>query len=172
MRIGIQDIDGHNFPNFALMRIAAFHRLRGDSVEMAVPLFGDYDRVYQSKIFTFSPDNTTPWLCEVVKGGIASCLPDEIERSTAMDYSLYPQHRFSIQFFSREQDLYRIQRCREFKILPFVMPFRDYENMTQPSQYCKDLAAWVNKPQIFGKVPDFKDFEPRKGFFCSSYLNP
>ena len=302
MRIGIQDIDGHNFPNFALMRIAAFHRLRGDSVEMAVPLFGEYDRVYQSKIFTFSPDNTTPWQCEVVKGGtgydIASRLPDEIERSTAMDYSLYPQHRFSIQFFSRgcirkcpfclvrdkegyitpvepvqlnpkgewievldnnffanpewktaidylikrnqpvnlhgvdirimneeqaywlnqlrlkrshvhiawdlpdidltdklrevtqyiapwkitcyilvgfnstiEQDLYRIQRCREFKVLPFVMPFRDYENKTQPSQYCKDLAAWVNKPQIFGKVPEFKDFEPRKGFFCSSYLN-
>ena len=36
---------------------------------------------------------------------------------------------------------------------------------------CRDLAAWVNKRQIFGKVPEFKDFEPRKGFLCSSYLN-
>lgn len=49
MKIGIQDIDGHNFPNFALMRIAAWHRGKGDNVEMAVPLFGQYDRLYQSK---------------------------------------------------------------------------------------------------------------------------
>ena len=70
-----------------------------------------------------------------------------------------------------QQDLYRIQRCREFKVLPFVMPYRDFENKTEPSQYCKDLAQWVNKPQIFGRVPKFEDFEPRKGFLCRQYLN-
>ncbi len=69
-----------------------------------------------------------------------------------------------------EQDLYRIQRCREFKIQPFVMPYRDYENNNKPSQYCKDLAQWVNKPQIFDRVLKFEDFSPRKGFTCKQYL--
>ena len=37
-KIGIIDVDGHNFPNFALMRVSAYHKRRGDSVEWAVPL--------------------------------------------------------------------------------------------------------------------------------------
>lgn len=61
MNIGLVDVDGHNFPNFALMKIAAFHRAQGDNVEWAVPLFGEYERVYQSKIFTFTPDEVANW---------------------------------------------------------------------------------------------------------------
>jgi hypothetical protein len=56
MNIGLVDVDSHGgFPNLALMRIASFHKAQGDSVEWANPLFGHYDRVYQSKIFTFTP---------------------------------------------------------------------------------------------------------------------
>lgn len=83
MNIGIVDVDGHNFPNFALMKISAWHKSQGDNVEIALPMFGNYDRVYQSKIFTFTPDEQTDWQCEVVKGGtgydIHSRLPEEIE---------------------------------------------------------------------------------------------
>ena len=79
MNIGLVDVDGHNFPNHALMRISAYHKAQGDTVEWADPLFADYDRVYQSKIFTFSPDNKYDYGCEVVKGGtgydIKSILP-------------------------------------------------------------------------------------------------
>lgn len=32
MRIGLVDVDGHNYVNFALMRISAFHKNRGDEV--------------------------------------------------------------------------------------------------------------------------------------------
>ena len=32
MRIGLLDIDGHNFPNLALMKISAYHKSLGDSV--------------------------------------------------------------------------------------------------------------------------------------------
>ncbi|MCM1221099.1 MAG: hypothetical protein NC548_42110 [Lachnospiraceae bacterium] len=97
MKIGLVDVDGHNFPNFALMRIAGWHKSRGDEVEMAMPLFGDYDRVYQSKIFTFSPEKKDfDNLCEVVRGGtgydIKSQLPEEIEKSSLMDYSIYPPY--------------------------------------------------------------------------------
>lgn len=38
MKIGLVDVDGHNFPNFALMRISAFHKNQGDQVE-ALTLF-------------------------------------------------------------------------------------------------------------------------------------
>lgn len=105
MQIGLVDVDGHNYPNYALMKLSAYHKSQGDSVEWANPIFGNYDRVYLSKIFTFTPDNTDVWDCEVVKGGtgydIASKLPEEIDKSTAMDYSIYPQYPFSVQFFSR-----------------------------------------------------------------------
>lgn len=301
MNIGIIDVDGHNFPNFALMKISAWHKMHGDYVEIALPLCSRYDRVYQSKIFTFTPDSTDfDGKCEVVRGGtgydVKSRLPQEFEQSTLMDYSLYPQYDFSIQFFSRgcirhcpfclvhdkeggihpvepvelnphgkhievldnnffanpewkyavdyllkarqkvnlhgvdvrimdeeqaywlnrlplyksvhiawdlpqidltdklceiiryikpwklmcyilvgynstvEEDLYRIERCREFGIKPFVMPYRDFENKTKPSQYIRDLAQYVNKPMIF-KSCTFAEFSPRKGFKCKTYLN-
>ena len=91
-RIGIVDVDGTKFPNLALMKISAWHKQQGDDVEFANALFGCYDRVYQSKVFTFTPDTTDIFNCEVVKGGtgydIASKLPDEIDRLQP-DYSLY-----------------------------------------------------------------------------------
>lgn len=69
-----------------------------------------------------------------------------------------------------EQDLYRLRRLKELGITPFVMPFRDYENKHKPSDYERDLAHWANKMWLF-KSMDFPDFEPRKGFKCSNYLN-
>lgn len=35
MNIGTVDVDGHNFPNFALMKISAYHKSKGDNVEWA-----------------------------------------------------------------------------------------------------------------------------------------
>lgn len=56
-RVGLLDIDGHSgFPNLALMKIARFFKDSGDNVEWAMPLFGDYDLLYASKVFTFSPE--------------------------------------------------------------------------------------------------------------------
>lgn len=69
-----------------------------------------------------------------------------------------------------EQDMYRIETLRSFGIKPYVMPYRDFENKRTPSQYEKDLAQYVNKPQIF-KTCSFADFMPRKGFKCEAYLH-
>lgn len=33
MRIGLIDVDSHNFPNLCLMKLAAYHRQQGDQVE-------------------------------------------------------------------------------------------------------------------------------------------
>lgn len=35
--IGIIDVDSHNFPNFALMRVSAYYKSKGYDAERAVP---------------------------------------------------------------------------------------------------------------------------------------
>lgn len=107
-RIGLIDVDGHNFPNIPLMKLSAYHKMQGDSVEWYNPLSGvQYDICYMSKVFSFTPDyeyfvNAE----EVVKSGSGYAiqiidgketynkdkdpsLPHEIEH-TYPDYSLYP----------------------------------------------------------------------------------
>lgn len=57
MRIGLIDVDGHNYPNLPLMKLSAWHKARGDSVEWYHPMFsGHMDIVYMSKVFSFTPD--------------------------------------------------------------------------------------------------------------------
>ncbi len=93
MRIGLVDVDGRGFPNLVLMKLAAWHKARGDTVEFADPEAGRYDKVYMSKVFTHSPDCRDEYPCEVVRGGTgyrdyATVLPEEVEH-TCPDYSLY-----------------------------------------------------------------------------------
>jgi hypothetical protein len=107
MKIGLIDVDGHNFPNFALMKISAWHKSHGNEVHWYNPMFtGHCDRVYMSKVFTFSSDYEFHVDAdEIIRGGtgydIKSVLPQEIEDSTLMDYSIYPQYPFSVVFLSR-----------------------------------------------------------------------
>ena len=94
MTIGLIDVDGHNFPNLALMKLSAYHKSMGDTVEW-YDIFGEYDRVYMAKVFTHTPDYTTviPNAKEIVRGGtgydIKSRLPEQAEKIVP-DYSLYP----------------------------------------------------------------------------------
>ena len=56
-KIGLIDVDGHNFPNIPLMKISAYHKAKGDHVEWYDPMFSPHmDKVYVSKVFSFSPD--------------------------------------------------------------------------------------------------------------------
>ena len=70
MKIGLIDVDGHHYPNLALMKISAYHKSKGDSVEWVLPL-DHYEIVYQSKVFddTYSPDlEWTPNADKIIKG--------------------------------------------------------------------------------------------------------
>lgn len=93
MRIGLIAVDKTKFPNIALAKISAYHKSQGDEVEWVEPMYWDYDRVYQSKIFTFSKDIGRTFDCEVVHGGtgysLTKELPDHIDRLQP-DYSIYP----------------------------------------------------------------------------------
>lgn len=107
MKVGLIDVDGHNFPNLPLMKISAWHKAKGDSVEWYYPLLsGHLNKVYLSKIFSFTADYQYHIDAdEVIKGGSGYAiqnidgievfdkskdinLPQEIEHIYP-DYSLY-----------------------------------------------------------------------------------
>ncbi len=87
MKIGLIDVDGHNFPNLCLMKISAYHKARGDTVEW-YDSNKFYDLVYMSRVFTdtYSKDyegNIKAY--HVIKGGtgygLDNKLPDAIEHT-------------------------------------------------------------------------------------------
>jgi len=107
MKIGLIDVDGHNFPNIPLMKLSAYHKQIGDEVDWYYPLIsGHCDKVYMSKVFSFTPDYQYYIDAdEVIRGGSGYCityengrevyqknkdknLPDEIEHIYP-DYSIY-----------------------------------------------------------------------------------
>lgn len=105
MKIGLVDVDGHNFPNFALMKISAYHKAQGDTIEWFDPMFSHVDKIYASKVFSFTDDYAYyPSDTEIHKGGtgyyISSKLPDDID-AMCPDYTLYPQYDFAIGFLTR-----------------------------------------------------------------------
>ena len=103
------------------MRISAYHKARGDTVEWWWTDMIYYDVVYISKIFSdaYSKDVETPMNAgKVVRGGTGYCiflgedgkehfdrsrneaLPAEVERMFP-DYSIYPQYNFAVSMTSR-----------------------------------------------------------------------
>lgn len=104
MKIGLLDIDGHNFPNLALMKISAYHKKNSDRVEWV--MIGNYDKVYVSKVFTFSSDfKQGLWNSgEIIKGGTGfkmyNTLPNYIDK-LCPDYSIYPKFTAAYGFLTR-----------------------------------------------------------------------
>ena len=106
MKIALVDVDGHNFPNLALMKLSAWHKAQGDSVEWYDPLFSRPDRIYASKVFTFTPDflDYAAGDPEPVRGGTGydpnEKLPEDVERMIP-DYSMYPDFSAALGFLTR-----------------------------------------------------------------------
>ena len=109
MYIGLHDAEKEHlrkktFPNYALMKISAFHKSQGHIVEWWKPLYsGRYDLIYSSKIFDFTPEN--PYLPDrAIKGGtgydITAKLPPEIDIMFP-DYSIYPDCDYAIGYLTR-----------------------------------------------------------------------
>lgn len=105
MLVGLHDAEGGTkYPNLALMKLSAWHKAQGDCVEWFIPLRAqDYDKVYSSKVFTWTkPDPFLP--AHTVKGGtgygLTLALPDEVEH-ICPDYSLYKGIDRSYGFLTR-----------------------------------------------------------------------
>ncbi len=96
MKIGLVDVDGHNFPNLCLMKLSAYHKAQGDTVEWWRPA-GWYDMVYKSRVFTDTYSKDSIYIANAGKGikggtgyGPGPDLPDVVEHQYP-DYALYPQ---------------------------------------------------------------------------------
>lgn len=119
MKVGLIDVDGHNFPNLPLMKLSAWHKAQGDEVVWYEAIgTGHCDKVYMSKVFSFSPDYEYYIDAdEVIQGGSGYCislvdgkevfdaskdihLPDEVEHIYP-DYSLYGITDTAYGFLSR-----------------------------------------------------------------------
>lgn len=106
MKIGLIDVDSHNFPNLALMKISTYHKELGDKVEWYDNISGlteEYDVVYMSKVFdhSYTKDYIYPiYSKKVIKGGYGYGnyeKPFKDYETTFPDYSIYydiyPQFR-------------------------------------------------------------------------------
>lgn len=115
-KIGLIDVDHHRFPNIAQMKLSAWHKAQGDDVEVYDGI-SHYDKVYVSKVFSFTQDWSEHINAdEVVRGGTGYALhgpggidfvkeedkplPDEIEHIMP-DYSLYNITDTAYGFLSR-----------------------------------------------------------------------
>ena len=124
MRVGLIDVDNWQkldkcYPNIATMKLSSWHKAQGDDVSWYDPEAGEYDRVYMSKVFSFSPEYPYPiHAAEIIRGGTGYCislgddgkehfdkskdahLPDEVEHSFP-DYGLYGITNTAYGFCSR-----------------------------------------------------------------------
>ncbi len=141
MIIGLHDADMEHlntkrhkktFPNYAIMKISAYHKALGDTVEWWEPS-KSYDRVYSSKIFDFTPENPLIPGNTIMGGtgyGLFSDLPKEIDEMFP-DYSLYPDCDYAIGYITRGCP----NNCR-WCIVPHkegaVRPYRTWEQLVRP----------------------------------------
>lgn len=145
MEIGLIDVDGHNFPNLALMKLSAWHKLNGDTVDWYSSLWSNPDKIYASKVFTFSPDEMTirgdhP---DPIKGGtgyrLYEDLPEDIDNMLP-DYSIYPQYDFAIGFLSRGC----IRKCPWCVVPRKEGNIRRYDDIERISQGRKEVVLMDN----------------------------
>lgn len=136
MKVGLYDVDS-KMPNLALMKLSAYHKAMGDTVEFYAPLFDGYDKIYASKIFNFSDDSYIDPERMVVGGSgydLSVKLPSEVE-AIAPDYSLY-NWPHSIGFTARGCRL----RC-DFCVVP--------QKEGKPSSNNTIEEIWTNRGSDF-----------------------
>lgn len=140
MRVGLHDAEKAHFkhktfPNLALMKISAYHKAAGDAVEWWNPLY-QYDRVYSSKVFDFTPSDL--YLPEdAIRGGtgyrdlpLEKQLPPKID-NIFPDYNIYPDCDYAIGYLTRGC----IRNCR-WCIVPqkegMLRPYRRWQEIVRP----------------------------------------
>lgn len=142
MIIGLHDSDKTNFPNYALMKLSAWHKMNGNEVEWFMPLM-PYDEIYSSKVFTFTPED--PYLpSDSIRGGVGygslEALPEEIDEMFP-DYSIYPKVDYAIGYLTRGC----IRNC-PWCIVPkkegHIKPYRKWEDIVRPDS--RDIVFMDN----------------------------
>jgi len=132
MKIGFIKVDGNHFPNLALMKLSTYHKAQGDTVEW-VNYWDRYDRVYCSKVFTFTPDDLTCIQAdEIIKGGTGYKISNDTLfcDDVIPDYSLFPSFSEAYGYLTRGC----IRQC-SWCVVPLkegnIRPYCDIETVLQ-----------------------------------------
>lgn len=129
MKIGLFDVDGHNYPNLALMKISAWHKARGDTVEWWWSDLVHYDIVYMSKVFsdTYTPDHTEPLNADqVIKGGTGYAITPEGGREVYHQERDKPEEPyFTLEFDEKELEVRQNRGLRNCARTPEVEAFEE-----------------------------------------------
>lgn len=140
MKVALHDAEKEHlkkktFPNLALMKISAYHKARDDLVDWWIPN-EQYDRVYSSKVFDFTPTN--PQLPpNTIRGGtgyreipLTQQLPKEVDECYP-DYSIYPDCDFAVGYLTRG-----CPRNCPWCVVPRkeggIKPYRDWQDVVRP----------------------------------------
>ena len=145
MKIGLIDVDGHNFPNLPLMKLSAYHKARGDTVEWYEPMWsGHCDIVYMSKVFSFTLDYQYHIEADrIVKGGSGYCI--EVVNGQEI---YHPEHEHSLP--PEIEHIY-----------PDYSLYPELTKETAPRR-TRLLQRWVNNKKIFRTVERFEDYDECK----------
>lgn len=136
-KIGLHDAEkdhlkNKTFPNLALMKISAYHKLKGDIVEWW-DASQDYDLVYSSKVFDFTKENDD-LPADTIKGGtgygLYKDLPNEIDNCFP-DYSIYPECDYAIGFITRGCPN-KCEWCYVPKKEGKIRPYSKWQDLVRP----------------------------------------
>lgn len=164
MKIGLMDIDGHHFPNLALMKLAAYHKKRGDDVEWAT-IFEKYDIAYKSKVFTFSNDHSVVFADRVVIGGTGYGLYGELFcDDTEPDYTIYKgcswYNAYTAYGFLTRGCIRHCPWCVVPRKEGVIRPYRDVETVLQGRKVAvlmdNNVLASEHGLQQLEKIADLK----------------
>ena len=165
MKIGIIDADligkkKHTFPNLACMKISAWHKKQGHTVELLLDYddIENYDKVFISKVFTDTPvpDGILDLPC-VKYGGTgffydkAPPLPYEIEHIMP-DYHLYDEwvkicinngaSKKSLQYYTDFSIGFATRGC--FRRCSFCV-----NKNSKKSIRCGDISEWIDESRPY-----------------------
>ncbi len=176
LTVGLVAVDS-KMMNLALMKLSAWHKAQGDTVEWYNPMMPTPDRLYVSKLFDFTPDFRYSPDCEVVKGGTGyekvTQLPPEVDTCDP-DYSLYPQADYFIQLFSRgcirkcsfcKVPLFEggIRPVKPMALNPHVKRIEIFDNNFFANPQWPEAIEWLReagKPVVFSQGIDARIFKP------------
>ena len=156
MRIGLIDVDGHAgkkkwgatiYPNIALCKIARYYKWGGHTVEWYSPFSEEYDLVYMSKIFNFTPD--FPYVIKnakmIVKGGTGY----------VVGYGSVPKHHDNV-WYSPRLDA-AMDFCQpDYSIYPLIPKNYAYGFLTRG---CPNKCPWCVVPRKEGNIRPYMDVD-------------